>query len=198
MTPLEDARFAALTVIGVAIGVPLALFLMRATLTILLRKRVPASHLPDVFEPHRTDSLTRFLSLIGYGGDARETLGVWRLRPTLGLKLVFIGGTALLVVVSIAMNARLIGPEALIVAVGLYFTLHALNYEITYDRDTISLPRWWFGRTTRKWRDLDAIVEGRGWYLRFHFRDGRVIQAHKYIVGFAALKETAAKALRED
>lgn len=60
-----------------------------------------------------------------------------------------------------------------------------------------TLTRWWFGRTTRKWRDLDAVVERRGRYLDFHFRDGTVLQAHKYVVGYAALREKADAVLRE-
>jgi hypothetical protein len=40
-------------------------------------------------------------------------------------------------------------------------------------------------------------VEKQGWYLVFHFRDGTVIQAYKYVVGYAQPKEAARKALRE-
>ncbi len=39
------------------------------------------------------------------------------------------------------------------------------------------------GRTTRRWRDLDAAVDRGGWFIEFHFHDGTVIQAHKYVVG---------------
>mgnify|MGYP001060440625 CR=1 FL=1 len=79
----------------------------------------------------------------------------------------------------------------------LHLALHISLYEITYDRGSITLPRWWFGRTTREWRDLDAVVKRRGRFLDFHFRDGTAVQAHKYVVGRVALREKAEAVLRE-
>lgn len=95
------------------------------------------------------------------------------------------------------MQPPLIGIETALTLLMAYFALHTSLYEIAYDRDTVTLPRWWFGRTTRKWRDLGAVVERRGWYLDFHFRDGTRVQAHKYVVGYAALREKAEAVLSE-
>lgn len=191
----ELARFA--TTLIWATGAGIALFLLRVVLAIALRNRVTPGLFPGATEAGRQDSMSRLISLIGYRAVAPDTLGTRRRRSTLGLKLLFWGVTAMLAYFSIQMSAEAIGPEVLILAFVVYLAMHAPVYEITYDRDTITLPRWWFDRTTCKWRDLDAAVEKQGWYLVFHFRDGTVIQAYKYVVGYAQPKEAARKALRE-
>lgn len=172
-------------------------YILRLVLAWRLRKRLPAGLVPQTSELHQPDAGTRLVSLIGLHAAPAETLGTYRLRPTLGLKLVYWGVLAALFVVSQQMQAALLGPETAILCVVLYLALHTSFYEISYDRDTITLPRWWFGHTTRNWRDLDAVTERQGWFLAFHFRDGTVVQAHKYVVGYAALREKAKAALRE-
>lgn len=191
----ELARFA--TTLIWATGAGIALFLLRVVLAIALRNRVTPGLFPGATEAGRQDSMSRLISLIGYRAVAPDTLGTRRLRSALRLKLLFWGVTSMLAYFSIQMSAEAIGPEVLILAFVVYLAMHATVYEITYDRDTITLPRWWFDRTTRKWRDHDSAVEKQGWYLVFHFRDGTVIQAYKYVVGYAQPKEAARKALRE-
>ena len=185
------------TTLGWIISCAVALFFLRIILSIALRKRLAPGLVPEIDEVYRPESLTRFVSLIGHRAVVRETLGTHHLRATFGLKLVFWGVSALLVYVIAQMNASAIGIETLLLGFVVYLAIHTTLYEISYDRDSITLPRWWFGRTTRKWRDLDATVDRMGWYLDFHFRDGTVIQAHKYVVGYAGLRETARKSLRE-
>ena len=172
-------------------------YIVRLVLARRLRKRLPAGLVPLAGEMGQPDAGTRLVSLIGVDAKPAETLGTHRLRASLGLKLVYWGVLAAQFFVSLEMQARLIGPESAILCTVLYLALHTSFYEISYDRETITLPRWWFGRTTRKWRDLDAVTERQGWFLAFHFRDGTVVQAHKYVVGYAALRDKAKAALRE-
>jgi hypothetical protein len=172
-------------------------YIVRLVLARRLHKRLPAGLVPQAGEMHQPDAGSRLVSLIGVNAAPVETLGTHRLRASLGLKLVYWGVLAALFVVSLEMRARLVGPETAILCVVLYLALHTGFYEIRYDRETITLPRWWFGHTTRNWRDLDAVTERQGWFLAFHFRDGTVVQAHKYVVGYAALREKAKAALRE-
>jgi hypothetical protein len=126
-----------------------------------------------------------------------ETLGTRRLRATLGLKLLYWGVFAALIVAVGQMHAPLVGIETAILMLVLSLTLHTTFYEISYDRDTITLPRWWFGHTTHRWCDLEAVTDRQGWFLAFHFRGGKVVQTHKYVVGYAALREKANAVLRE-
>lgn len=179
----------------IAVGV--VLFILRHVLAWRLRKRLPKGLVPQGRELSRPDSMSRIVSLIGHDAPPAETLGTKRLRTTLGLRLVFWTVWAAIFWAALSMRPPLIGIETGLILVMTYFTLHSTLYEITWDRDTIALPRWWFGRTTRKWRDLDAVVERQGWFLDFHFRDGTVVQAHKYVVGYAALREKANAVLRE-
>lgn len=183
--------------IGFGLLAGLGLFFLRVILSIALRKRYAPGLVPDVTEVSRPDGGSRLIALIGQGAAAQHTLGTHRLRASLGLKVLFWGVLAAMVYVADLMGAPMIGFEAAILAFVFYLSIHTSVYEITYDRETITLPRWWFGRTTRKWKDLDAVVERQGWFLDFHFRDGTVIQAHKYVVGYAELRNTANKVLRE-
>lgn len=172
-------------------------YIVRLILARRLRKRMPAGLVPQAGEMGQPDAGTRLVSLSGVDAKPAETLGTHRLRASLGLKLVYWGVLALLFYVSLEMQAGLIGPETAILCVVFYLAWHTSFYEIRYDRDTITLPRWWFGHVTRQWRDLDAVTDNQGWFLSFHFRDGTVVQAHKYVVGYAALREKAKAALRE-
>jgi hypothetical protein len=172
-------------------------FVARHYLAWRLRRRLPKGLVPNRDELSHPDVMGRFVSLIGYAAAPVETLGTHRLRTTIGLRLLWWAAVAASLALAIQMQAKLVGIEIIIVLFLVYMALQATFYEIAYERDTVTLPRWWFGRTTRNWRDLDAVVERRGWYLDFHFRDGTVVQAQKYIVGYAALREKANAVLRE-
>jgi hypothetical protein len=184
-------------IVVLALGGGAVLFVLRHLLSWRLRRRLPKGLVPQGHDLAHPEAMGRIVSLIGHAAPPAETLGTRRLRTTLGLRLL---GWAVLPVAfaaAVLMQAKLVGIEmALIVALG-YLALHTTLYEIAYDRDTVTLPRWWFGRTTRKWCDLEAVVDRRGWYLDFHFRDGTVVQAHKYVVGYAALRNKAETVLRE-
>ncbi|MBL9048773.1 MAG: hypothetical protein JNK19_01510 [Tabrizicola sp.] len=183
--------------VALALAAAVGLFLLRHLVAWRLRKRLPKGLVPDRHELSRPDSMSRLLSLIGHAATPAETLGLRRLRATLGLRLVLWVVFAVITVAALSVRPPLLGVETGLILLMAYLALHTSLYEISYDRDTVTLPRWWFGRTTRKWRDLDAVVERRGWYLDFHFRDGTAVQAHKYVVGYAALREKAEAVLRE-
>jgi hypothetical protein len=191
----ELERFVWTLALSVAGGA--AFFVLRLVLAWRLRKRMPAGLVPQGGDLHRPDGMSRIVSLIGMDAPVAETLGTRRLRATLGLRVLYWGVLVALVVMVAQMQAPLIGIETLILMLLIYLALHTSLYEISYDRDTITLPRWWFGSTVQKWHDLEAVTEKRGWFLAFHFRGGKVVQAHKYVVGYAALREKAEAVLRE-
>lgn len=180
-----------------SLGLGAAFFVLRLVLAWRLRKRMPAGLVPQGDELLRSDGMSRIVSLIGVDAPATETLGTRRLRTTLGLRLLYWGVLAALVVTAVRMKAPLVGIETVILLVVFWLALHTTVYEIRYDRDTVTFPRWWFGHTTHKWRELEAVTERQGWFLAFHFRGGKVVQAHKYVVGYATLREKADAVLRE-
>jgi|GEM_PF-1828629 len=187
-----------LSTLGWILLAGLAIVALTLVLSLILRKRMTPGLVPRLFDViYHPDAKLRFIALLGHQSPARETLGLHRLRATFGLKLVFWLLTAGLVLLWATMDPATSAAAMLFLPLAAYLAIHTTLYEITYTRDTITLPRWWFGRTTQKWRDLDATVERMGWYLDFHFRDGTVIQAHRYIVGYSALREIAEKAMRE-
>ncbi|MDZ4088315.1 MAG: hypothetical protein U1E69_16120 [Tabrizicola sp.] len=191
----EGERFVWTLLLALAAGA--AFFVLRLILAWRLRKRMPAGLVPQGNELYRPDGMSRIVSLIGIDALAKETLGTRRLQATLGLKLLYWGVLVALVVTSVQMKAKVPGIETAIILLVFWLALHTTFYEISYDRDTITLPRWWFGHTTHKWRELEAVTERQGWFLAFHFRGGKVVQAHKYVVGYAALREKAQAVLRE-
>lgn len=180
-----------------ALAVGVALFVLRIVLSRSLRKRIAPGLVPTGTDLHQPDTMSRFTALLGHDAAVATTLGTHRLRATLGLRLLYWVVLVAMIAVSATMRAPLIGIESALTLIVLFLALHTTFYEITWDRDTITLPRWWFGSTTHTWRDLEAVTERQGWFLAFHFRGGRVVQAHKYVVGYAALREKANAVLRE-
>lgn len=173
------------------------LYILCIALARYLRPRLPAGLVPSGDELSQPDAMTRLVSLIGHGAAPTETLGENRLRATLGLRLLYWGVVFAVAATLHATGAAPTGFGGAIMPLLIYLAAHTSHYEIRYDRDTVSLPRWWFGSTTRRWRDLDAVFERRGWFLMFQFRDGAVVQVHKYVVGYAALRDKARAAERE-
>jgi hypothetical protein len=183
--------------LALSLGAGVVFVVLRLVLAWRLRKRMPVGLVPQGGEVLRPDGMSRLVSLIGVDAQVSDTMGTRRLRATLGLRLLYWGVLVALIVAAGQMQAPLVGIESLILATVVYLALHTTFYEISYDRDSITLPRWWFGTTTHKWRDLEAVTERQGWFLAFHFRGGKVVQAHKYVVGYAALREKAKAVLRE-
>jgi hypothetical protein len=183
--------------LGMAIAFSVAFFVLRVALARNLRKRIAPGLVPRGGDLHQPDTMSRFTALLGHDAAVVATLGTQRLRATLGLRLLYWVVLVAMIAVSASMRASLIGLESALTLVVLFLALHTTFYEISWDRDTITLPRWWFGSTTHKWRDLEAVTERQGWFLAFHFRGGKVVQAHKYVVGYAALRDKANAALRE-
>lgn len=183
--------------LALSLGMGLALFVIRIHLSRTLRKRFAPGLVPMGSELHQPDAMSRFTALLGHDAAEMVTLGTRRLRVTLGLRLLYWVVLLATIAASAAMRAPLFGVEAALTLVVLYLALYASFYKISWNHDRITLPRWWFGRTTHLWRDLEAVTERQGWFLDFHFRGGGVVQAHKYVVGYAALREKADAVLRE-
>lgn len=190
-----DAEFlSALRYLGWVFAAGAGLFLLKVILSIALRGRVAPALLPDVLRP---ESTTQFLALLGHRAAPAQTLGTTRLRATLGLKLGYLAGLVVMMGLLVQMGSPVISLESGIFLLLCLATLQAFLLEISYDRDTITLPRWWFGRTTHKWKDLLALTSNDPWFMVFVFHKGPTIRINKYVVGFDQLVETARKHMRE-
>jgi hypothetical protein len=173
------------------------LYFAKVILAIVLKSRVGPDLAPSVRDVGRPDSMAQFLSLLGHRAKPTETLGTVRLRATLGIQVAYWGGVVLLFYLHIQMRAPVFGMETIILMAVLLTALHTSLYEVSFDKETITLPRWWFGRTTHRWKDLVAVSTRDRWFLAFSFAKGPTVKVHKYIVGYARLMETAQEAMRD-
>jgi hypothetical protein len=179
-----------------ALLIAVALFFVKVILSILLRWRVGGALTPELSDEHPQTFFPRVLSMVGMFGRPVQTLGLTRLRPTIGLRLAYWLGIAGLIYFHRQMNAPTIGLESLILALVVATALHTELYEITYDRADVTLPRWWFGSTVHRWRDLVAVTDKDPWMITMHFANGTKVKVHKYIVGQAEFMAVAQAAIR--
>lgn len=174
-----------------------AIYFVRFVLTLALKRRVKSGLLPGMADDDGQTFFPRLLALIGGGAAPQQTLNVVKLKSTLGLRLVIWGGFVGMIVLHQMMSAPPMGLETLLAVLVLVSALQITLYEISYDRTEVSLPRWWFGRTTHRWRSLVAITDRDPWMMTFHFADGQKVKIYKHIVGRADFMKTAENAIRD-
>jgi hypothetical protein len=184
-------------IFGLILVLAVAGFFLRILLAVILRNRFAPGLMPGLTDPQPQAFLLRVLALVGLGAAPRVTLGVVRLRATLGLRLMYLGLLVAMIAVAQAVQAALISLETLLVLVVAAGALRAFLLEVSYDRDTITLPRWGLGHSTHRWADLLALRTNDPWFLTFHFEKGVTVRVNKYLVGYRGLLETARKAMRE-
>jgi hypothetical protein len=179
-----------------AILLAVGLYFLKVILSIALKGRLAPGLAPDLSEVGSPTFLTRILALVGHSAPIRQTLGTTRLRATMGLQIAYWGVLAALIYIAHGMNAQVIGIEGLLCLAVFVTALHTSLYEITYDKVDVTLPRWWFGRTMHRWRDLVAVTDKDPWMVTLHFADGTRVKVHKYIVGHAEFMAVARDAIR--
>ncbi len=179
-----------------ALLIAVALYFLKVVLALVLKRRLNSRLAPGLSEDDAQTFFPRILALIGLNAAPRQTLGSVRLRPTMGLRLVCWGGLLLLVYIHRQMNAPALGPETLITGLVFINALHVELYEVEYDRADVMLPRWWFGRSVHRWRDLVEVTARDPWMMTMHFSDDRRVKVHKYIVGHAEFMAVAKAAVR--
>ena len=179
-----------------AILLAVALYFLKVILSIVLKGRTAPGLAPDLSEVGAPTFLTRILALVGHRARVGQSLGTVRLRATLGLQISYWGGLVLLIYVAQTMQAPLVGIETILSAAVSLTALHTSLYEVTYDKAEVTLPRWWFGRTTHRWRDLVSVTDKDPWMVTLHFADGRRVKVHKYVVGHAEFMALARDAVR--
>jgi len=175
----------------------IAAMLLSVVLAIALKGRFAPGLAPGMGDLRGGAFLPRVLSLLGMGARPDHTLGETRLRASLGLRLLFPGALALCLWLGARMAAPFVSPLTAILLILAFQTLHVWRYEIRFDVRTVTLPRWSIGHRSFAWTDLEALTDRDPWFLTFHFRGGRRVTAHKYVVGHRLLREAAQKALRE-
>jgi hypothetical protein len=179
-----------------AILLAVALYFLKVIIALVLKMRMRSTLAPGLLDDAPQTFFPRVLSLVGMGARARQTLGVTRLRATLGLRMVIWGGFILMLLLHRQMGGQPWGPETLIAALVLLNAVQIELYEIAYDKVEVTLPRWWFRRSLHRWRDLVAVTDKDPWMMTLHFADGRRVKVHKYIVGHAAFMAVAKDSIR--
>ena len=179
-----------------AILLAVALYFLKVIIALVLKMRMRSTLAPGLVDDAPQTFFPRVISLVGMSARASQTLGLTRLRATMGLRLVGWGGFVLMILLHQQMGAQLLGPETLIAALVLLSAIQIELYEITYDKVELTLPRWWLGRTAHRWRNLVAITDKDPWMMTLHFADGRYVKVYKYIVGHAEFMAVAKDAIR--
>lgn len=194
---MEAEVAAYLRAVGWAIAGGALLWLVRLVVTLYLRGRVTPELAPSLSDLSRPDNAFQLVALIGHKAAVTETTGTLRLRATLGLRLAWWGGAFAMAVAHNLMRAPTLGIETVLLVLVLGMAFRMSIFEITFDRNSITFPRWWFGRTTHPWRDLLAIGRRDRWYVTFDFHKGQRVYVPRHVVGYDRLIEAARKALRE-
>lgn len=144
---------------------------------------------------------------IGTGRAARQSLDAQVMRASPGLRLLvlavvglmlwlwlgsglFLGGTSGLTPV------RAPAMELLVLGAGLWSALWTFTWELRWDRDGIVLTRLVFFRTTRRWRDLNGILDSRHHDYVLTFDRGGRLRVVKHATGIDAFLAQAATVLR--
>jgi hypothetical protein len=193
---MEAELFNVYQVIGYGILAAAGLYFLRAILTILLKRRVAPGLAPGLDASDSQTFFPRVLSLVGLNARPTTSLNRTELRTTLGIQALCWALTLAIIPIAISMNARLVGPESLLFVLALVNAVQMTSYRITYDKTEVTLPRWWFGSTTRPWRKLVAITDKDPYFYTFHFADETRVKVHKYIVGHAEFMAVARGAIR--
>ena len=178
-------------------------FVLRMLYLFFGKDRLTSGIAPSLNTADPASFYHRLLATLGMGRAVRQTLDSYRLPASVGLKIFAWGLAGLVFWYAARMNAM--GPEmnsGAVMMFGLlilttYIALHATFYEIRFDRDTITLPTWWFTHRTFDWRDFEGMVNHGSWMMIFLFRGNREVRVHKYVVGYPLLVEAARKATRE-
>lgn len=183
---------------GILYGIVLAavLYFLKVILAIVLKRRVAAGLAPGLDTSDGQTFFPRILSLVGLNGRPTTSLNRTELRTTFGIRAFCWGITAAMIPIAISMNAKVIGLESLLFVLALVHTVQITTYRITYDNSDVSLPRWWFGTTTRPWKKLVAVTDKDPYFYTFHFADDVRVKVHKYIVGHAEFMAVARDAVR--
>ncbi len=180
-----------------AILLAVALYFLKVIIAMVLKLRMHSTLAPGLVDDAPQTFFPRVLALVGMNAPAAQTLDAMRLRTTLGLRLVSWGGLAIMIYLHHLMGGQAIGLETVLAALILVNAIQIELYQITYDKVMVTLPRWWFGRSTHRWRDLVAITDKDPWMMTLHFGDGRRVRVHKYIVGHAEFMAVANDAIRK-
>jgi hypothetical protein len=173
------------------------IYFLRVILTMILRRKVAPELVPGLSAEDSQTAMPRFLSMIGVGARPASTFGTFRLTTSLGIKILWWAGLAALVYFARQMQARVIGPESLIIVMVAVQAVQSQFYEIEYDAKTVSLPRWWFGKTVQPWRKLVAVTDKDPYFYTFHFADQSKVRVYKYIVGHDEFMKVARNAVRD-
>jgi hypothetical protein len=181
---------------GYTILAGVGLYFLKVVIAILLKRRVSPLVAPGLSDEQPQTFFPRVLSLVGMNARPPQTFSLIHLRSTVGVRLLMWGAVAAMFYFHHQMGEPTIGFGSLILLATVISAFDHEFYKITYDRVEVQLPRWWFGRTLHRWRDLVAVTDRDPWLATFHFSDGGKVKVHKYVVGYVDFMAVAQDAIR--
>lgn len=133
---------------------------------------------------------------IGAGAKARMSLNTTIMRPTIGLRVLSIGISALLLYYLWSLPAEFdptrsgmmtVRPSPIVsipltVSI-LYAAIRIMFYEVRYDDRTLSTTNWMFQRCEFDMTRLVALRDNGHHIYKLRFENGKSIELQKYLVG---------------
>jgi hypothetical protein len=152
-----------------------------------------------------------FVAHLGTGGPAPTTVGEKVLRPSIGVKLVVLGVSAMVGYYTLSPTLWQAefdplgrGEDWLFTAARILLPLAALNgilyvftSEARYDRDVLIVTRF-LRRREYRWKQLVRVADGGAYDLVLFFAEGGKAKVLKHSIGIRELKDFALAQARKN
>lgn len=127
------------------------------------------------------------LARAGQNEAPRMSLSTVIMTPTRGLRIVSLGGSALILVLlwlpGMESHPGGMTLNLLFTAMLAYAVIFIAGYEARYDDESISAPNWLFQEKTYRWSDFISVKDDGHYLYKLKFDCGGTLHLQKYLVG---------------
>ncbi len=128
-----------------------------------------------------------YLAKIGNDAAPRQTLNTTHLRPTIGLRVISLGLSAVFMAMFFApaSSSASLPPSTMLMMLTIvgYAALHTNLYSASYDNHSLIAPNRFFQRKEYRWNDITAIKDNGHYLYQLHLINGQKVEIQKYLVG---------------
>jgi hypothetical protein len=187
--------FSVILVILVAVGMTALRFYLRARVSDALDRRFGQSdadgRMPDKTLGAKLGGGLAFdagmVAQIGAGAKARMSLNTTIMRPTIGMRALSLGLSAIVLYMIWFRSGELMpGGKGVSIALSvsiLYAAIRIMFYEVRYDDRSLSTTNWLFQRCDFDMAGLVALRDNGHHVYKLRFENGKSIELQKYLVG---------------
>lgn len=133
-----------------------------------------------------TDGPAGLISQVGQRGRVHRSLDQVVMRPTVGARLWNLSVLAALWWVMLGENGAQFRSDPILVALALCVTvavtLFLVSYEVRYDGEGVTAPKWLVHGQTHRWEDLISVSDAGHHIYKLRFETGTA-NINKYLVG---------------